>query len=154
MEDIHMIHRLKSYRNGIHGDFFLSVAKRIENIPTPGSIKDIEWVGKCSNEDCFGTGVLHYSDGNNDEDIPSGATCPDCKGVGQITRPATLEECLDALPNLINLCIDYFKTAERIGLMVDEEQALTINNGRLRMREQKTTTETTKKFPLQKTPIS
>ena len=34
MDDIEMIHRLKTYQNGVHGDFFLEVAERITSLIT------------------------------------------------------------------------------------------------------------------------
>ncbi len=32
MDDSKMVHRLKTYQNGVHGDFFLEVAERLTSL--------------------------------------------------------------------------------------------------------------------------
>lgn len=32
MDDLDMIHRLKTYQNGVHGDFFMEVAERLTSL--------------------------------------------------------------------------------------------------------------------------
>ena len=34
MDDLEMIHRLKTYKNGVHGDFFMEVAARLTSLIT------------------------------------------------------------------------------------------------------------------------
>lgn len=72
-------------------------------------IKDIEWVGECDH--CDNGWVLDRV----------GNECLKCNAIGKITRPATIEEVLEHSSL-------HFKSVRASGL--------TINNGRLRIKEE------------------
>lgn len=101
----------------------------IENTrPTPDSIKDIEWVGEC--DDCNGTGSWGAQVGA----ILGTSTCQECNGTGQITRQATLEEVIRVARSLTITANkkDWSCVQEFIEAL---DQALAIDNGRLRIKE-------------------
>ena len=86
-------------------------------------IKNIEWVGEC--ESCRGRGgEVNFKHSN---------LCPKCNGIGKITRPATIEEVLGNVPLMLDIMQVLYKELPNIKATV--EQALTINNGRLRIKE-------------------
>jgi hypothetical protein len=89
-------------------------------LPTPSSIKDIQWSGECKY--CEGikvAGTRRINGRNIEEDIP----CPKCNGTGTITRPATLEEILSVAPDLVDV------TSKTMC-----KHRLSINNGTLRVK--------------------
>lgn len=79
------------------------------------SIKGIEWAGECP--DC--KGKCYTQSGS----YRSG--CIDCDGTGEITRPVTLEEVLEKVPQWIRLIDGVFPN-----------EALCINGGVLRIKEE------------------
>lgn len=88
-------------------------------------IKDIEWVGTCPKE--------------IEIDAPEYPTrkafdvCPKCNGTGNTTRPASIEEVLEMFPEILNI----LNLGGTVWIPSDPVQnALTINNGRLRIKEE------------------
>lgn len=84
---------------------------------TPEALKDIEWSGECP--DCD-KGKLKRSFIVRWEWI----NCPRCNGTGTITRPATIEEA--------SLFIK-----EALGHKTCHPKNIKVNNGTLRMKDQK-----------------
>lgn len=105
----------------------------------PDSIKDIEWVGECDRGECInGTIKGRYPE----DDI----YCHKCNGTGTITRPTTLEERNEVFPKMLESLIGIAKTHEATGTGNNANQALTINGGTLRLKEEvMTTTDQEKK---------
>lgn len=85
-------------------------------------IKDIEWVGECNA--CDNGWVLDRVENE----------CVKCNGTGKITRPATIEEVLEAMVGVLDhINMPIMDAAILRGAI--KEQALTINNGRLRIKD-------------------
>lgn len=94
--------------------------------PTPEAIEGIIWVGKCPN--CNGAGKLNLDSGSYDP-------CLRCDGIGSLTRPATIEEVLEAMVGVLTHLNSPVMGAATLREII-EEQALTIHNGTLRIKEE------------------
>ena len=104
--------------------------------------KDIEWVGEC--DCCEGRGrhaegnsgsypctymncsVGAHREYNTSDDVPKELLGLKCNGTGNITRPATFEEVMEKLPEMIG-------TLNDVALIIQTNSSITVNNGQLRL---------------------
>ena len=61
--------------------------------------------------------------------------CPKCKGKGTIIRDATLEEVVEVAKRLMNLKMEF--TTTPVVFNLEQGEALTINGGILKIKEEK-----------------
>lgn len=90
-------------------------------------IKDIEWERVCN--ECGGACQDEFY-----------RKCIRCNGVGKITRPATIEEVLEMIKHGITTLELIAATHEGEGTGNASMVALTINRGRLKVKDDKQTT--------------
>ncbi len=91
--------------------------------------KDFEWVGECA---CGGW--------KNLQNEQMGLKCPNCNGTGTITRQATMEEVVEVSKKFIGDGIHIEVSSHYIPEANEKlnkawKEALTVNNGTLRVKE-------------------